>query len=112
MPPAIYQIPPSSPAYNVTFVTVETDDDPNWVEFAAAAAYTGLMIGWGCAVWGTGYYYPPYVGFAGGASGVLPVLSDLRLQRLVQPVDRLLRSRRGWRTVRMAAPALARATTR
>ena len=25
------------------------------------------MIGWGCAVWGTGYYYPPYIGYAGGA---------------------------------------------
>ena len=72
VPPAIYQIPPSSPAYNVTFVTVETDDDPNWVEFSAAAAYTGLMIGWGCAVWGTGYYYPPYVGFAGGVPVYFP----------------------------------------
>jgi hypothetical protein len=72
VPPAIYQIPPSSPAYNVTFVTVEADDDPNWVEFSATAAYTGLMIGWGCAVWGTGYYYPPYVGFAGGVPVYFP----------------------------------------
>ena len=28
--------------------------------FAYVAAYTGLMIGWGCAVWGSGWYYPPY----------------------------------------------------
>ena len=20
-----------------------------------------MMVAWGCAVWGTGYYYPPYV---------------------------------------------------
>ena len=72
VPPAIYQIPPSSPAYNVTFVTVEAGDDPNWVDFSAAAAYTGLMVGWGCAVWGTGYYYPPYIGFAGGVPVYFP----------------------------------------
>ena len=33
--------------------------------FATAAAYTGLMVAWGCAVWGTGYYYPPYVWYGG-----------------------------------------------
>ena len=27
--------------------------------------YTGLMIAWGCAVWGTGYYHPPYWGWGG-----------------------------------------------
>src|SRR5215468_11015527 len=25
-----------------------------------------MMVAWGCAVWGTGYYYPPYYGFYGG----------------------------------------------
>ena len=59
VPKEIYEIPVSSPSYNVTYVTVEDDDD-EWVTFAAAAAYTGVMIAWGCAVWGTGYYYPPY----------------------------------------------------
>ncbi len=59
VPKQIYEIPVSSPAYNVTYVTVEDDDD-DAVVFAAAAAYTGVMIAWGCAVWGTGYYYPPY----------------------------------------------------
>ena len=24
------------------------------------------MIAWGCAVWGTGWYYPPYYGWGGG----------------------------------------------
>jgi hypothetical protein len=65
VPEAIYQIPPSSPAHHVTYVTIEDDDDDEWVTYAAAAGYTGMMIGWGCAVWGTGYYYPPYWGYGG-----------------------------------------------
>ena len=67
VPPEIYQIPPSSPAHNVTYVTVEKDDDDNddWVTYAAVAGYTGLMVGWGCAVWGTGWYYPPYYYWGG-----------------------------------------------
>jgi hypothetical protein len=63
IPTHIYEIPISSPAYNVTHVTIEDSDD-EWVEFATAAAYSGMMVAWGCAVWGTGYYYPPY--FWGG----------------------------------------------
>jgi len=30
-----------------------------------AAGYTGMMIAWGTAVWGTGWYYPPYVWHGG-----------------------------------------------
>ncbi|HKW00623.1 MAG TPA: hypothetical protein VJN96_12405 [Vicinamibacterales bacterium] len=59
VPKEIYEIPVSSSASNVTYVTVEDDDD-EWVTFAAAAMYTGVMVAWGCAVWGSGYYYPPY----------------------------------------------------
>ncbi|HXY42426.1 MAG TPA: hypothetical protein VEQ10_22310, partial [Vicinamibacteria bacterium] len=67
VPKAIYEIPPSSSAHNVTYVTVvEEDSNDEWVTFAAVAAYTGVMIAWGCAVWGTGYYYPPYYGWGGG----------------------------------------------
>jgi hypothetical protein len=55
----IYEIPISSPAYNVTYVTVESSDD-EWVDYEAAAAYSGMMVAWGCAMWGTGWYYPPY----------------------------------------------------
>jgi hypothetical protein len=67
VPKQIYEIPVSSPAYNVTNVTVvEDDSDDEWVTFAAVAAYTGVMIAWGCAVWGTGWYYPPYWGWGGG----------------------------------------------
>ncbi len=65
VPGEIYEIPVSSPSHSVTYVTVEDDDD-EWATFATAAAYTGVMVAWGCAVWGTGYYYPPYWGYGGG----------------------------------------------
>jgi hypothetical protein len=64
VPEQIYQIPPSSPSHHVTYVTVEDNDD-EWVTYAAAAGYTGMMVAWGCAVWGTGWYYPPYYGYGG-----------------------------------------------
>ena len=60
VPKQIYEIPVSSPSHSVTYVTVEDNSD-DWVVYASAAAYTGVMVAWGCAVWGTGYYYPPYV---------------------------------------------------
>lgn len=67
VPKDIYNIPPSDPAYSVTYVTVQEDEDDNddWVTFAAYAGYTGLMVGWGCAMWGTGWYYPPYYWYGG-----------------------------------------------
>ncbi len=67
VPGEIYEIPPSSPSHSVTYVTLEQDenDDDDWVTFAAYAGYTGLMVGWGCAVWGTGWYYPPYYWYGG-----------------------------------------------
>jgi hypothetical protein len=64
VPGQIYEIPVSSPAHNVTYVTVEDDDD-DAIVFATAAAYTGMMVAWGCAVWGSGWYYPPYVAYGG-----------------------------------------------
>ena len=66
VPQEIYKIPVSSPAHHVTYVTVEEDDDDDWVVFAAAAGYTGMMVAWGCTVWGSGYYYPPYWGYGAG----------------------------------------------
>jgi hypothetical protein len=67
VPQEVYQIPASSPAHSVTYVTVQEDEDDNddWVTYAAYAGYTGLMIGWGCTVWGTGWYYPPYYWYGG-----------------------------------------------
>jgi hypothetical protein len=64
IPEEIYKIPPSSPANHVTYVTVEESKD-EWVTFAAAAGYTGMMVAWGCTVWGSGWYYPPYIGYGG-----------------------------------------------
>ncbi|HEY7445409.1 MAG TPA: hypothetical protein VH701_23480 [Vicinamibacterales bacterium] len=67
VPEQIYQIPVSSPAHHVTYVTVEADDDDDdeWVTYAAAAGYTGMMVAWGCTMWGSGWYYPPYWGYGG-----------------------------------------------
>jgi hypothetical protein len=64
VPHQVYDIPISSPAHDVTYVTVNESND-DWVEFASAAAYTGMMVAWGCAVWGSGWYYPPYY-YGGG----------------------------------------------
>ena len=65
VPTEIYTIPVSSPSHAVTYVTVEESND-DAVEFATAAAFTGAMVAFGCVVWGTGYYYPPYVWYGGG----------------------------------------------
>ena len=65
VPKAIYTIPVSSPSYNVTYVTVQESNN-DAVVFATAMAFTGMMVAWGCVVWGSGYYYPPYYGFYGG----------------------------------------------
>jgi hypothetical protein len=64
VPKAIYDIPISSPAYSVTYVTVQ-QATPTTVVYVTSAPYTGVMIGWGCVVWGTGYHYPPYI-YRGG----------------------------------------------
>lgn len=66
VPDEIYKIPPSSPAYNVTYVTVKDEDkDDDWVEFAAGAGYGGMMCAWGCMCWGTGWWYDPYYWYGG-----------------------------------------------
>lgn len=67
VPAEVYLIPPSSPSHSVTYVTVEPDDnsEDDWVTYASYAGYSGLMVGWGCAVWGTGWYYPPYYWYGG-----------------------------------------------
>ncbi len=60
VPAAVYQIPPSSPAYPVTQVIVQTNDDGD-VESSYNGAYAaGMFIGFGVAYYGTGWYYPPY----------------------------------------------------
>ncbi len=67
IPAEVYKIPPSDPAYNVTYVTVYQDDDDSdeWVTAAVTAGYFGTMIATGCVYWGTGWYYPPYSYYGG-----------------------------------------------
>ena len=67
IPDEIYKIPPSSPAYHVTFVKLLPDDNASdeWISLEAESGYTGTMVGWGCAVWGSGWYYPPYYWYGG-----------------------------------------------
>jgi hypothetical protein len=60
----IYTIPPSSPVYNVTYVS-QTTTLSGSVEYSRTAGYLGAFV-IGVAVVavvvnGTGYYYPPYV---------------------------------------------------
>jgi hypothetical protein len=64
VPPVIYTIPPSSPVYNVTYVT-QVPASNGYVTSSYTAGYmgtfiTGFAIGAICAD-GTGYYYPPYI---------------------------------------------------
>ncbi len=64
VPQVIYTIPPSSPVYNVTYVTQVPASDGS-VTASYTAGYMGAFI-MGATVGaivasGTGYYYPPYV---------------------------------------------------
>lgn len=66
VPQVIYTIPASSPVYNVTYVTQTTTSDGNIVA-SYTAGYLGAFV-MGAAVGaivcsGTGYYYPPYIGY-------------------------------------------------
>jgi hypothetical protein len=72
VPQEIYTIPPSSPVYNVTYVT-QTTTPSGAVEASYTAGYMGAFV-MGATVGavvagGTGYYYPPYVGYYPGYYG-------------------------------------------
>ncbi len=63
VPQVIYTIPPSSPVYNVTYVT-QVSTSPGYVTSSYTAGYlgtfvAGMAVGAICAG-GTGWYYPPY----------------------------------------------------
>ena len=64
VPTEIYSIPPSSPVYNVTYVTQSTSSDGN-VEASYTAGYLGSFVvgltAGAIIAGGTGYYYPPYL---------------------------------------------------
>src|SRR5215471_8454213 len=69
VPKEIYTIPPSSPVYNVTYVT-QTNPTETTVESSYTAGYLGTfaigMATGAVLAYGTGYYYPPYVYWGGG----------------------------------------------
>lgn len=67
VPPEIYAIPESSPKYHVTYVRVYSST-PDAIVVGYTPGYYGAYVSGGVVVWGTGYYYPPYV-----AVGVAPV---------------------------------------
>jgi hypothetical protein len=73
VPQVIYTIPPSSPVYNVTYVTQVTTLS-GYVQCSYTAGYVGVFVVGGTVgvivTSGTGYYYPPYVGYP---VGVYPV---------------------------------------
>lgn len=67
VPQEIYSIPESSPKYHVTYVRIY-ESTPTTIVVGYTPGYYGAFVSGGVVVWGTGYYYPPYV-----AVGVAPV---------------------------------------
>ena len=65
VPTQIYDIPPSSPSYHTTYVYVQ-NTTPTTVTYIYTSGYTGTYVYGGTVVWGTGWYYPPYVYYGYG----------------------------------------------
>jgi uncharacterized protein (TIGR03000 family) len=61
VPDEMYEIPPSDPLYPDTYVEVY-DSTPEEVVTGYTSGYLGSYISDGAVVYGTGYYYPPYLG--------------------------------------------------
>lgn len=59
----IEKIPPSSPVYNVTEVVIY-ESTPSVVYVGYTPGYLWSYPWYGCPVYGTGWYYPPYWGAA------------------------------------------------
>jgi len=57
---AVYAIPPTSSKYHVTHVYIY-DSTPDTVVVGYTPGYTGVYVSNGVVVYGTGYYYPPYI---------------------------------------------------
>jgi hypothetical protein len=64
VPAAIYSIPTSSPMHYVTYVKIY-DSNPHYVVVGYTPGYTGAYVSGGCVVYGTGYYYTPWIGTYG-----------------------------------------------
>lgn len=69
VPKEIYDIPASSPVYNVTYVT-QTNPTETTIESSYTAGYLGMFIFGAtvgaCIAYGTGWYYPPYMWWGPG----------------------------------------------
>jgi hypothetical protein len=61
VPPVIYSIPPTSPLHYLTYVQVY-GATPEQVYEGYTPGYLGTEVEDGVVVYGTGYYYPPWVG--------------------------------------------------
>jgi hypothetical protein len=61
VPEAIYTIPPTDPAFNVTFVRLESfDDSSQEVAYTRTSGYYSRYWTGATVVYGTGWYYPGY----------------------------------------------------
>ncbi|MGA3073143.1 MAG: carbohydrate-binding family V/XII [Bryobacteraceae bacterium] len=61
IPAEIYQIPPSSPLFHDRYVYVY-GSDPDLVYYGYTPGYLGAYVWDGAVVFGTGWYYSPWVG--------------------------------------------------
>ncbi len=60
VPAEIQKIPPDHPGYNTRYVQVY-DSTPDVVYVGYTPGYIGCYPWYGTVVWGTGWYYPPYI---------------------------------------------------
>jgi len=61
VPAVVYTIPPSSPLHYVTYVRIY-DTKPDVVYVGYTPGYYGTAVSYNTVVYGTGYYYTPWVG--------------------------------------------------
>lgn len=61
VPREVQSIPPSNPDYNVKYVDVY-QSTPDYVWYGYTPGYVGMYPYYGTVVYGTGWWYPPYVG--------------------------------------------------
>jgi len=61
VPAVIYTIPPASPLHYLTYVRVY-GAGPDYVYVGYTPGYLGAEVEDGIVVYGTGYYYPPWIG--------------------------------------------------
>lgn len=73
VPAEIYTIPPSCPVYRVTYVRVYPSPSEDVVVCGYTAGYFGAFVAGAavgaCLMWGTGYYYHPWI-YAGGVAPI------------------------------------------